>query len=610
MSDKSGGDLAAPGVSLSGAMGFGTREWVTTKSANDQRDALKVLAEETGLAPLALRVCLQRGLTDPGAIADFLNPRLDALTPPGRIKDMERAVVRLAKAKENGEAVRIYGDYDVDGTTGAALLTWVFRDLGVTATAAQPDRFKDGYGLNPGAVEQAHADGCRVLVTVDCGITSFAGALRARDLGIDLIIVDHHQLDPGQGLPNGAFAVLNPQRVDCESGLRQVCGCGLAFYLSVALRGHWRERGWFAQGGEPNLKRHLDLVVMATAADMVPLVGDNRVLVKHGLEVLKHTTKPGVAALMESSGLAKRDLSPSHLGFTLGPRINASGRLASASIALELLTTQDPVRAKELADQLEILNRERMAIQERIWDEIRGRVARDIDAGKFKNGIVVADPGWHEGVVGIVATRITETFRRPAVVIAIHAAEGKGKGSVRSFGGKNVLEALRASARFLTTFGGHAHAAGLSLLVADLENFTTAFDDVLGQMAADPAQLPLMVEGEAKLLDFTVQALSEIERLAPFGPGNAEPVFTIRAQVDSKRVLKDRHLKFILSDPNDHRAHPIEAIWFYGVEKVTASLSTEIDQLDALSEWACVPEVNRFRGVQKPALRVRDRRSI
>ena len=307
---------------------------------------ISLLREQTGLSPLTLRTCVTRGLHSAEAIREFLNPRFDALCSPLKIRDMDKAVERLSRARSAQEHVRIFGDYDVDGTTGAALLSWIFKEYGLSASARQPDRFKDGYGLNVKAVEEAVADGAKILLTVDCGITSFDAARKARELGIDLIVVDHHQLDPVRGLPE-ALAVLNPQRPDCESGLKQLCGCGLAFYLAMALRAHGRTQSWWPAGSEPNLKTHLDLVVMATAADMVPLTGDNHVLVRYGLEVLKASRKPGVRALLEAAGLGAREISPGHLGFVLGPRINASGRMQSASLALELLTTEDPVRAGE-----------------------------------------------------------------------------------------------------------------------------------------------------------------------------------------------------------------------------------------------------------------------
>ena len=566
---------------------------------NDELAAkIERLRAETGLSPVTLRICMLRGMEDADGIQLFLNPKLEKLKNPMSIRDMDRAIERLVQARTAGESVRIFGDYDVDGTTGAALLSWFFREIGLKYDARQPDRFKDGYGLNVGAVEEAAAAGARVLVTVDCGITSFDAATKAKELGIDLLVVDHHHVDPVRGIPT-AYAVVNPQRPDCESGLKQLCGCGLAFFLAMALRARGRADGWWSAGGEPNLKQHLDLVVMATAADMVPLTGDNHILVRHGLEVLKHSKKPGVRALLEAAGLGERELSPSHLGFVIGPRINASGRIQSASLALELLTTTDPVRARELALELERLNKERQEIQNKIWDEVRARVEQGIAAGKFKHGIVVADASWHEGVVGIVASRVTEMFRRPAAILALR--EDFGKGSVRSYAGKDVLGALRASAECLLGFGGHKYAAGLSVALDKVDAFAEAFDSALAEMAEDADARPLAIEGSCAIEDLDVRTLQEIERLGPFGPGNPEPVFSVRASVTSHHILKGRHLKMSLSDMTSQ----IDGIWFNAAEgeKVVSDLESE-------AEWAVVPELNRFRGRVTPTLRVRDRRPI
>lgn len=572
-----------------------SREWKLRDTLPDAElsEKLALLAAETGLSRLALTACLARGLTDAESIQDFLSPRIDRLRDPMTLADMGRAVGRLSLARAEKQKIWVFGDYDVDGTTGAALLSWFFRENGFVFDARQPDRFKDGYGLNVSAVEEASQSGAAVLLTVDCGISSFAAAERAKELGLDLIVVDHHQLDPARGLPV-AHAVVNPQRADCASGLKQLCGCGLAFYLLRALRTYGRDHGWWEAGAEPNLKRHLDLVVVATAADMVPLTGDNHILVRHGMEILKNTRKPGLKALLQEAGLGSKEVSPGHLGFVLGPRINASGRMGSASTALELLTTEDPARALELARQLEQVNRERADLQNRIWDEVRARVEAGIAAGKFKHGIVVADASWHEGVVGIVASRVTETFRRPAAVIALR--EDFGKGSVRSFAGKDVLEALRASSEHLLGFGGHRHAAGLSVAHERVEAFAGAFDSALAELEEDATARPLLIEGECSIAELDLRALEELERLGPFGPGNPEPVFKIRAGVRAHRVLKDRHLKLdLVSD------EAIEAIWFHAAERRT------MDELGhGESEWAGVPELNRFRGRVTPTFRVRD----
>lgn len=569
------------------------------QSEADLQHQISLLQAETGLSPLTLRVCILRGLKTAQAIQTFLSPQFENLTSPWKIKDMDRAVDRLVRAFRDQERIRVFGDYDVDGTTGAALLSWIFRDLGYLFDAKQPDRFKDGYGLNVKAVEEAAAAGAKILLTVDCGITSFDAAQKAQSLGLDLIVVDHHQIDPIKGLPV-AYAVVNPQRSDCESGLKQLCGCGLAFYLAMALRSKGRQEGWFLNRSEPNLKQHLDLVVMATAADMVPLTGDNHILVRYGLDVLKNSQKPGVKALLHAAGLGSKDISPSHLGFVIGPRINASGRMHSASLALELLTTLDGDRATELAYELERLNLERANLQNQIWDEVRARVEKGILEGRYRNGIAVADSKWHEGVVGIVASRVTETFRKPAAVIALR--EDFGKGSVRSFGGKDVLSALRTCSQHLLGFGGHRHAAGLSVGLAEFESFAEAFDQALENIQEEGTSSSLWIEGECSIGDLDVQSLQELERLGPFGPGNPEPVFSIRARVRDHRVLKGRHLKLNLTPLTESQV--MEAIWFHGAEKKDFQSGTLL--LHEETEWAGVPELNRFRGQMTPTLRVRD----
>jgi single-stranded-DNA-specific exonuclease len=577
------------------------REW-RLKPSESAGNTLEELQAETGLSPLVLRVCLQRGIDSAEKILRHLEPKLEHLTDPSKIKDMDAAVARLVQARNDRQSIRVFGDYDVDGTCGAALLWRFFEETGFDVDAVQPDRFKDGYGLNTPAVEKAHEDGVSLMVTIDCGITSFEPLARAQELGLDVIVVDHHQVDPKRGVPE-AVAVVNPQRDDCESGLKQLCGCGLGFYLIMALRREAREQGWFDDGREPNLKSYLDLVVLATAADQVPLVGDNRILVRHGLQVLKHTTKPGLNALMQKSGLGARSLSPGDLGFTLGPRINASGRMASASTALELLCTDDAVKGDALAEELEKLNTERRDLQNAIWDEVQKQVEAGLNEGRFEHGIVVASNGWHEGVVGIVASRVTDRYHRPAVVLSIRDEEGDAKGSVRSWAGKNALEALRANHDLLLGYGGHKFAAGLSLEPEKIRDFADGFDRALAGISDEAELRPLWIEGECNVDDLDLQTLHELELLAPFGQGNPEPVFKLEAQVSSRRVLKGRHLKLNLSSVGSSERRTIEAIWFHAAERNEVMEETDIA---AQATWAGVPELNRFRGRVTPTLRVRD----
>ncbi len=587
--------------------------WIFKNEIHSEEGSRKAaslfLSQTTGLGLLASTVCVNRGIKTPEELHAFLNPKLESLTSPFKIKDMEVAVDHILKiqTEEKPRKMRVYTDYDVDGTTGAALLTWFFRDLGFNFDVAQPDRFKDGYGLNPPAIIQAHADGVDTLITVDCGITNFEAAEKAKELGITLIIVDHHLIDPSRGLPP-ALAIIDPQRADCESGLKQLCGCALGFYLCMGLRTKARDQGYFEKRNLkiPNLKSLLDLVVIATAADMVPLTGDNRTLIKHGLDVLRQTDKPGLRALIEKAGIEVKTLSPSNLGFALGPRINASGRMGSAETAYRVLTTKDREEGIALAQELESVNAKRAELQNLIWDEVREQVNVGLSKGKYSHAVVVASDNWHEGVVGIVASKVVEHFKKPAIVLAIRE-DGLAKGSVRSYGGYNVLEALHLSKHFLKGYGGHKFAAGLSLAPEQIEAFCGHYNEMMQTLIPNSNKDDLHIEALCTLKDLDMKALGEIEKLAPFGPGNPEPVFAVEAVVNMQTILKGRHLKLKLSHLS---ATTFEGIWFNAAERI--EYTDLVDQSAKLRKsciFAGIPEINRFLGRTTPTLRIKEGKS-
>ncbi|MBI4924369.1 MAG: single-stranded-DNA-specific exonuclease RecJ [Bdellovibrio sp.] len=560
------------------------------------------LINETGLSPLVVQVCVNRGLGSTEEILNFLSPKLENLKDPYSIKDMDLAIDRMVLARQNQEKVRVFGDYDVDGTTAASLLALILKEFGFQFDVRQPDRFKDGYGLNVGAVENAFKEDVSLLITVDTGITSFDAAQKAKELGLDLIIIDHHQVDSVRGMPK-ALAVLDPQRPDCQSGLKELCGCGLAFYFARALRTRGKSENWWPGGKEPNLKQHLDLVVIATSADMVPLVGDNHILTRHGLSVLEVTQKPGVKALLEVSGLSKKNLSPSHLGFVLGPRINASGRMSHASLAFELLTTDDVIRASEIALEIEKLNRERAHVQDTIWEDVKLKVEEGIKQGRFLHAVVVGNANWHEGVIGIVASRVVETFQKPTVIISFR--DEIGKGSVRSCFGKDVLLALRLSAKYLKSFGGHKYAAGLSIDKGQCDNFCEAFNQALSQIPEDLELKPLVIEGSCSVEELNFKTFRELESLGPFGPGNSEIIFRVKAMAASHQILKGKHIKFRLSSIDLDMKKYINAIWFHALDH-----EQEFSFLKNVKEWACIPELNRYGGFVTPTLRIKDFKKI
>lgn len=583
---------------------------VKNEEEGSLKEAALFLSSQTGMSFLAATVCVNRGITTPEQVDLFLNPRLETLTHPFRIQNLEKAASRIleSQAGPSPSKMRVFTDYDVDGTTGAALLTWFFRDLGFDFDVVQPDRFRDGYGLNVGAVEKAKEDGVGILITVDCGVTNFAAANRARDLGIELIIVDHHQIDPIHGVPD-AFAVIDPQQESDPSGLKQLCGCALGFYLCMGIRIKARESGFFQSRGinEPRMRDLLDLVVIATAADMVPLVGDNRTLVRHGLQVLRDTNKPGLRELMRVAGIEVKSVSASNLGFGLGPRINASGRMGSAETAYRVLTTKDPDEGRVLAEQLEAMNQERAETQNQIWDQVREQVSAGLEKGQHPFGVVVASSDWHEGVVGIVASRVTEYFKKPAVILAIRE-DGVAKGSVRSYGGYNVLEALHLSSARLIGYGGHKFAAGLSLKDADVEEFSKKFNESLSTLTPKESDDRLKLECRVKLSDLDLKGLGELESLAPFGPGNPEPLIGVEARIEEQMVLKGRHLKLKLQAEAVKR---FEGIWFNAAERLEFTELAEVSaQLKKSCFFAGIPEINRFMGRVTPTLRIKDARLI
>ncbi|MBU6153448.1 MAG: single-stranded-DNA-specific exonuclease RecJ [Bdellovibrionales bacterium] len=583
---------------------------VKNEEEGSLKDAALFLSEKTGLSLLASTVCVNRGISTPEQVDLFLNPKLETLTHPFRIQNLEKAAIRIFESqnKQNPEKLRVFTDYDVDGTTGAALLSWFFRDLSFQFDVVQPDRFRDGYGLNVGAVEKAKEDGVGILITVDCGVTNFAAAKRARDLGIELIIVDHHQIDPIHGVPD-AFAVIDPQQESDLSGLRQLCGCALGFYLCMGIRIKAREAGFFKARSisEPKMRNLLDLVVIATAADMVPLIGDNRTLVRHGLQVLRDTDKPGLRELMRVAGIEVKSVSASNLGFGLGPRINASGRMGSAETAYRVLTTRDPDEGRRLAEQLEAMNQERAETQNLIWDQVRERVSAGIEKGEHPFGVVVASGEWHEGVVGIVASRVTEYFKKPAVVLSIRE-DGIAKGSVRSYGGYNVLEALHLSNSRLLGYGGHKFAAGLSLKEEDFEEFSKSFNESLSMLIPRESDDRLKLECRVKLSDLDLKGLSELESLAPFGPGNPEPLIGVEARIEEQMVLKGRHLKLKLQAESVKR---FEGIWFNAAERLEFTELVEVSaQLKKSCFFAGIPEINRFMGRVTPTLRIKEARLV
>lgn len=535
-------------------LSFAGKRWQLRTPANETH---RQLAEKFGLNPMFATILANRGLEDEAAVEDFLQPKLQNLMDPLALLDMEKAVERLVRAVEWGESIAVFGDYDVDGVTSSALLIRYFRALGIAVRVYIPDRMTEGYGPNVLAMRALAQEGVRIVITVDCGATAFAALEEAQQVGLEVIVTDHHQMR--ESLPP-AFAIINPNRLDDPFPHKNMAGVGVAFYLLMALNRGLRQRGWFATAShsEPDLKQWLDLVAIGTIADVAGLTGLNRILVASGLRGTAAPTQVGLQALKNSARLLG-SLRAGQVAFQLAPRINAGGRLNRGMLGVELLTTDDAERAQILAGELEGYNRERQVLEERMLREALAVVEESGGVGQ-RFGVVVAGEGWHPGVIGVVASRLAERLYRPVIVIALDE-NGQGKGSGRSIPGVDLLAAVEAGAPLLKAFGGHRAAAGLSLEAQHLAAFTELFNHSVEEQFTPGLFDPVLhFDGILPLTEVSRTLVGHLDRLNPFGQGNPEPVVVVKnVRVVDARVLKDRHVKCFLTDTQDN---VLEAIAF------------------------------------------------
>jgi single-stranded-DNA-specific exonuclease len=496
--------------------------------------AAQGIAQRLEVPELVGRLLAGRGI-DLVAAPDFLEPTLRALLPdPSVLIDMDAAAARLAAAVRAREQVAVFADYDVDGACSGALITGLLRELGCRVAAYVPDRLAEGYGPNPQAIAALCDAGATLIVTVDCGIAA-QDALAAATGRADVVILDHHK---AEGPPPRVVAAVNPNRLDDRSGLNHLCAAGVGFLAGVALLRELRRSGHLRPGQGPDLRDTLDLVALATVCDVMPLTGVNRALVTQGLKVMGRRARPGLAALLEVA-LAKDAPSAHTLGYLLGPRINAGGRIGDAGLGLRLLTETDPVEARAMAATLDAVNRRRQEVEAEVLDDAFAKAAEQFERGHPT--LLVVGQGWHPGVVGIVAGRIRERFNRPALVAGLN--EGLAKGSGRSVPGLDLGAAVIAARQMglLVSGGGHPMAAGFSFS-ADREGEVHAFLDERLSAAADlPGAADLTLEGSLQVGGATVAVAEQVGRLAPFGPGNEEPIFLVpRARiVRADRVGKE-----------------------------------------------------------------------
>ncbi len=505
------------------------------------------LAREAQLPLILAKLLLGRGISSAASAADFLAPTLDQLADPYSMLGMGVAVARIQTAVANREPILIYGDYDVDGTTAIVLLKTAIEMLGGIVRFHIPHRLRDGYGMQAEILARTAAEGVRLVISVDTGIRAYAAADEAERLGIDLIVTDHHLPEAGAALPR-ALAVLNPNQPGCGYACKHLCGAGVAFKLSQALLEADDARNNTMRARKKILPSFLKMLVIATVADSVPLLGENRVFAAVGIEELRRPVNTGLRALMEAAKLdpAIRPLTCHDIAFRLAPRINAAGRMEIASDVVDLFTTRDPARAHELAAKLEALNQDRRNTEATALAEIERRLVDDLDFAQSRC-VVIDGEGWHRGVIGILASRIVDRTAKPALVIAHEAGEAYGSG--RSTEGFHLLHALEACADLFTRFGGHAHAVGFSLPSHRVPEFRRRIEDHAAvYLTPETAARRLRCHAELDLTAITPVLFSWLAKLNPTGMGNEEPVFVARAvQVDGlPRTMKEKHLRLRL----------------------------------------------------------------
>ena len=545
--------------------------------------------------PITAALLINRDIQSEKEATEFVNVSLNNLRSPFELKDMQAAVERVHKAITNHENILLFGDYDVDGITSTAILMDFLGRIGANVTAYIPHRLKEGYGLQTAHITHlAKPNNIDLVITTDCGSTNFEAVAKARESGIDVIITDHHNIDTE--VPP-ALAVINPKRHDCTAGLENLAGVGVAFCLIICLRKYLRDKNFWKNQNEPNLKALCDLVALGTVADMVPLIQENRIFSKTGLDIINTNCRTGIKALLYAAGVDVQTVDEQDIAFRLAPRLNAAGRMAHAAIAVDLLTTTDLQRAEQIAQSLNGYNLQRRDQENKIITDIQQFLVKEpwILEGKT---MVLWNRQWHEGVLGIVASRMVEKYYRPVVLIAVK--DQICKGSARSMPGIDLYDRLSGCGPVLEKFGGHAMAAGLSLTYENLDAFRSRFEDSVSQSLSPHDLVPeLTVDQELEFTEISERLIDEIESLAPFGAGNPEPVFMTRdVRVASSKIIGGRHRRMILTQSGNSNAKKINAIQFNA--QTDKSLRDAFDRIAFKIRW------NRWRGTKTAQLIVED----
>ncbi len=555
---------------------------------NPANESVARLVDALGVSRLVATLLVNRGHESVLEARRFLEPKLADLPSPFLMKGMRKAVDRILVAIRDDEPILVWGDYDVDGVTSISQIVLFMRELGVQVAYHVPNRLQDGYGLSIERLESLVDEGVRLLVTVDCGISAVEEISRAQELGLDVIIIDHHQVPPV--LPK-ALAVIDPHQPDCPFPFSDLAACGLVFFFLIALRSELRRRGVFSRMREPDLREYLDLVGFGTIADMVSLSGVNRVLAVRGLHQLSRSARPGIQALREVCGVNGRSVDGTAVGFELGPRVNAVGRLGNARLAVELLTAVEMGSARALAGEVDDANRRRREAQKGIFEEVVERIEADRRSGET-SAIVLGDDSWHTGVMGIVASKVVERYERPSILVAFEGDVGRGSG--RSVPGVDLFDALGACSSHLDAFGGHHMAVGLTVRRSKFESFRAAFLESMNERVGGfTALTPLEVDAEVGLEEVNWDLLRDVNLLGPYGTDNPAPLFLVRAaRIESARVVGCDHLQLLL-----RQGETLRSAIAFGMAHLRPEEGSERDVVFQL-------EVDRWRGQESLRLRV------
>ena len=539
---------------------------------NPDPSVVKQLIRELNCHPVTATILANRNLLTASDAGDFLAVSLNHLRPPSSLIDMEAAVNRIHAAIAGKQKILIFGDYDVDGVTATVILLDFLRYTGADASYYIPHRIDEGYSILPQHISHfVRPNKFDLIITADCGSASHQAVEAAGRFGIDVVITDHHNI--GSDIPS-ALAVINPKRRDCPAGLQNLSGVGVAFYLLICLRAHLREQGFWQERSEPNLKNYCDLVALGTVADMVPLIRENRILCKTGLELINDGQRPGLTALLKVSGIRGDKLNAEDIAYKLAPRLNAAGRLDHASRAVDLLTARDINSAAQAAQTLNLLNQKRRELEKTILADIRTYL--DINSSLLqRSSLVLSRDGWHPGVLGIVASRIMEEYYRPVVLVAVK--NGVGKGSARSVPGIDLYAALAACKPYLENFGGHSTAAGMKIRDENIADFQIAFEEAVRERLQPEDLIPkLQIDSELDFAAISADLINELESLIPFGAGNPEPLFiSSNVRVVSSKIVARNHRRMNLRQSSARHIPPIQAIHFNVDDRIAGQNSFE-----------------------------------